>query len=123
MKYLIIILCLFTSGCSAIGENRKINGVKNTKTSLETLYAFKVERGVMYIKVKSNGCTKASHFRLDYNELNTDLIEVGVMRLKKDYCRKKPALINVEIVLDAQMLSKKAWQVINPFSEFSLIIK
>jgi len=121
MKYLIIILCFFASGCSAIGEKGKFNGVKDIKTSLETLYAFKIEKRIIYIEVKSNGCTKASHFKLDYNEIDTDFIEVSVMRVKKDFCRKKPELINIKMALDTQMLNKRDLQVTNLFSGSSLI--
>lgn len=119
MKYYIILIgCLLTLGCSANSFKSKQERALKGQLKIELLYGISLNDTKVEVKVVTNGCTKPSSFKLSYNQIDDQTIGVSVMRIKKDFCRKKPELMNVSLNLDAQSLTGKKWKITNSFSTY-----
>ena len=75
----------------------------DTKEAPEPLYAIGFEADSVSIEVRSQGCTKAEHFRLDW--LDNDSADQGTLKLRvvrtvPDRCRAKPSKIKLQISLN-----------------------
>jgi hypothetical protein len=79
---------------------------------LEPLQAVQFFEQHLMIKVKSNGCTKASHFKIETQQ-NDDAIQVSIHRQKADQCRAMPRI--VEITLPFTATANSQYYIANPW--------
>ena len=77
-----------------------IAGDKNTA---EILYGIQLNKEQLEIRVKSTGCTKPEHFKVE-TKAEADHQQLLIVRTKTDRCRAMPRIITVN--LDILLMKK-----------------
>lgn len=105
---------LTLSACAAQGTKPE---------ALETIYGLSVFPQHLDLVVKSNGCTKAEHFKLERVKLSkvkgVTRHQLALHRVKPDGCRKRSEAKRIRLALAGLGIApQEQVQLINPISKF-----
>jgi len=93
-------------------SNKSILETVSKKSTVEVLYGVKISEGEIEFTVRSNGCTKKSHFKVLIGEAVDNQSELAIIRLKRDMCRMKSHL-KTFTVTDSKISKASQFEVLN----------
>lgn len=116
---LALVSCCFTyllSGCQ-VAHSQSKQGAQKAMEKIETVFDVSLHLNVIKFDVLSTGCTRAKDFKLNVAPVKDNTLEVSLVRLKPDYCRAMPKVVEVAMKLP-QMNNDKSTKVVvkNPLS-------
>ncbi|TQV89271.1 hypothetical protein [Aliikangiella coralliicola] len=96
---LIMILFFVCGMCTTASDSTSKNAeVYQSREAI--LYGINTSADQLEVKVLSFGCTKTSHFELDYNHIKLGIANISVIRLKQDQCRSNPFVKTIQFQID-----------------------
>lgn len=112
---------LLACGCSS-AANKQLHTKDSSasKSQIAVLQSARLNTKSLAFEVLSYGCSKKSHFKLDYSQIEQSKVNITVIRLKPDLCKKKPELKLIELPLRDIFNEKTVVSVTNPFRAYEI---
>lgn len=121
MKKIWCLSFLLACGCSS-ATNKQFQNKESSasKSQIAVLHSARLNTKSLTFEVLSYGCSKNSHFKLDYSQVEQNKVSITVIRLRPDLCKKKPELKLMELPLRGILNEKSIVSVTNPFRAYDI---
>lgn len=107
-----ILLAFLSTACSGI------EGKNTQPIDLEILHGMSVIGDNLLLQVRTNGCTRKEHFKLNLAD-KANKTELTVIRKKPDLCRKRTSVMEIQYSLEDLNISQEKEIVLkNPIRPF-----